>query len=183
MLKFALLGFINYRPLTGYQLGQIIERSTGYFWHAKVSQIYITLKAMKDEGLVSVEIEPQEERPDRNVYSITPAGRSALHSWLQQPVTEIKPRKDELLLKLFFSARVDKELLLAQLRLLQNLHQNQLDEIQTQAAGQISHFASLDPHLKKDALFWNATRRFGELYEEMTLQWLHETIRLFEEEL
>ena len=44
MLKYVLLGFLNYTPMTGYELKQFMDESTANFWHAKQSQIYTTLK-------------------------------------------------------------------------------------------------------------------------------------------
>ena len=46
MLKYVLLGFLNYAPQTGYELKQAIDKSTSFFWHAKQSQIYTTLKGL-----------------------------------------------------------------------------------------------------------------------------------------
>jgi len=42
MLKHAILGFLKYKPSTGYEIKQTMDKSTGHFWHAKQSQIYTT---------------------------------------------------------------------------------------------------------------------------------------------
>ena len=68
MLKYTLLGFLNYAPMTGYELKQRIDLSTSHFWHAKLSQIYITLKSLEEEEYVVSEVHEQQERPDRRVY-------------------------------------------------------------------------------------------------------------------
>ena len=47
MLKFTLLGFLNYTPMTGYELEGWVNASTGNFWHAELSQIYKTLKQLE----------------------------------------------------------------------------------------------------------------------------------------
>ena len=44
----------------------------------------------------------------------------------------------------------------------------------------ISEIITSRPDLKRDALLWEATRRFGEMYEEMFLRWLKETIAMVE---
>ena len=106
MLKFALLGALGYQPMSGYDLKQFTDRSISNFWHAELSQIYLTLKALEKEGLITSSAVPQSARPDRKVYAITPAGQKALQSWLNEPFTGIDQYKDTLLLKLFFSARV-----------------------------------------------------------------------------
>jgi PadR family transcriptional regulator AphA len=178
MLKYVLLGFLNYQPKTGYELKQAINRSTMHFWHAELSQIYVTLKALENDGLLTSEIEPQGDRPDRRIYTITPEGQAALAEWLAQPLTVLSTKKELLLLKLFFSAQLEKETLLTQLRLQRELHQRRYDLIQRDMAAEIKQSAKDYPQLAKDALLWEATRRLGELHEAAYVQWLDETLAL-----
>src|SRR3989442_212646 len=56
-LKHALLGFINYGPMTGYELKKFFNTSVAHFWNAELSQIYPALKAMESDGLVEITIE------------------------------------------------------------------------------------------------------------------------------
>ena len=183
MIKYALLGFLNYGPLTGYELKQYLDVSTTHFWHAKLSQIYTTLKRLEEQGSLTSEVEPQADRPDRRVYTITDAGREDLHAWLAQPMTDLEPRKETLLLKLFFSAQLDKEDLLTQLRLQRSLHEQQAAAYRDDTAPYIRQTVAQMPHLERDAILWEATRRFGQLYEELYVRWLNETIAMLEEKL
>ncbi len=176
MLKYALLGFLNYGDMTGYELKQIMDTSTQNFWHAKQSQIYMTLKKLEEKGLVTSEMEPQQGRPDRRVYALTDAGREDLQAWVAAPVTGLDSRKERLLLKLFFSASVGRESILTQLRLQRELHQQQLAHYQTATKAVVQGFASIQPGLEEDAKLWEAARRFGEMFEEMYVAWLDETI-------
>ena len=182
MLKFALLGFLRYDSKTGYELKQMMDTSTGHFWHAKQSQIYTTLKKMEADGLVRSHLEQQESRPDRKIYSIAESGDAALQDWLLQPVTTLAPHKQPLLLKLFFSGKVEKESLRTQLRLQVNLHEEQKALYQNESKNVIKEIITTRPELKKDALLWEATRRFGELHEDMFIRWLEETLAMLEEE-
>jgi PadR family transcriptional regulator AphA len=176
MLKFALLGALNYQPMSGYDLKQFTDRSISNFWHAELSQIYVTLKALEKDGLITSTPVAQESRPDRRVYSLTESGRQALAQWLQTPFTEIDQYKDTLLLKLFFSASLGKDAILAQLRLQRSLHQKLVDQYQGETAEIIAQTVEHAPQLRQDALLWEATRRFGELTEIAYLNWLDETI-------
>jgi len=181
MLPHILLGFLSYRPQTGYELKQLMDKSTGHFWTAKQSQIYTTLKKMERQGWITSRVETQKARPDRIIYKITRSGQSALENWVSNPIRELDPHKNALLVKLFFSAQAGREALLTQLRLLQNLHQQKIRLYKSQAQNVIRESAARRPKLKKDALLWEATRRFGEHYEQMCLNWLDETITLVEE--
>ena len=181
MLPHILLGFLSYRPQTGYELKQLMDKSTGHFWTSKQSQIYTTLKKMERQGWITSRVETQKARPDRIIYKITRSGQSALENWVSNPIRELDPHKNALLVKLFFSAQAGREALLTQLRLLQNLHQQKIRLYKSQAQNVIRESAARRPKLKKDALLWEATRRFGEHYEQMCLNWLDETITLVEE--
>ncbi|MBW2249197.1 MAG: PadR family transcriptional regulator [Deltaproteobacteria bacterium] len=182
MLKFALLGLLKYDSKTGYELKQTMDKSTGHFWHAKQSQIYTTLKKLEEDKLVISHPEPQESRPDRRVYAITESGEKALQEWLYQPVTKLDTTKQLLLLKMFFSGKLEKETILTQLRLLGNLHERQAVLYKTETPDFIKEITASQPELRQDAYLWEATRRFGELYEKMYIRWLYETIAMVQKE-
>src|SRR5438552_16270601 len=106
-LKHALLGFINYGPMTGYELKKFFDTSVAHFWNAELSQIYPSLKALEGEGLVEMNVEVQADRPNRKVYSITDDGRRELLEWLATPAESDQVR-EPLLVKLFFGSSLPK---------------------------------------------------------------------------
>ncbi|MFP2903970.1 PadR family transcriptional regulator [Pyxidicoccus sp. 3LFB2] len=112
--RFAILGMLCRRPMSGYDLRSAIEQSVGHFWQESYGNLYPTLERMAKERLV--ELDPEERSPGervRKVYRVTAAGRTALAEWLRRPVLPHVER-NELLLKLFFGARVGPEDSLAQ---------------------------------------------------------------------
>lgn len=181
MLKYALLGFLNYRSLSGYDLKGIIDTSTRHFWHADLSQIYKTLKALESDGLIASVVEAQDDRPDRRVYTITDSGRADLQQWLNTPLDEMTPLKETLLLKVFFSAETDPVRLLAMLHRQRDLHLRALERYRGQTLADIEQNAALTGAAPIHAVFWDATRRAGELYEDMYIRWLDETIARIEQ--
>ena len=168
--------------MSGYDLKQFTDRSISNFWHAELSQIYLTLKALEKDGLITSSAVPQAGRPDRRVYTITESGQQALDYWLKTPFTEIDQYKDTLLLKLFFSANLGKDAILAQLHLQRSLHQKLVNQYQTETAQDIAQTVEHAPQLRQDALLWEATRRFGEMTEAAYVRWLDETIEMVETE-
>ena len=183
MLEYALLGFINYRSMTGYDLKQYMDGSTAHFWTAKLSQIYTTLKSLEEKGWIQSSVQAQTTRPDKRVYTITSDGKDNLQKWLAEPLTDATPHKNTLLLKFFFAAQTDKEATLASLQLQKTLHQKQVEFYRTKSREIIVSILQQSPKLEKDGIFWEATRRFGELYEEMYARWLEETITMLKEKL
>ena len=180
MIKYILLGFLNYQPMTGYDLKQTLDHSVSHFWHAYHSQIYTTLRQMEAEGLVSSEFVYAESQPDRRVYSLTDAGRAEFATWLDQSLTEMSPIKEELMVRLFFSARRDPKSVLAELYLQRELHQKKLNEYRNMTKGLIEQNAQMLPELEQDAVFWKLTLNMGISYEEMYLEWLNNTIQQVE---
>ena len=181
MLKYALLGFLAYRPLSGYELKQILDDSTSNFWHADLSQIYKTLKKLEADGLISSEIEPSlGDHPDRRVYTIGAAGQAELDEWLNTPPIEVSLLKEPLMLRTFFAARLPPKTLVMQLRLQRELHRQKLSVYQHKDADELERKRLILGASDADTHLWNATLRAGILYEEMYLQWLDETIEMLE---
>jgi PadR family transcriptional regulator AphA len=127
-VEYVILGALSLRALTGYEIKQLVDGSTRFFWAASYGQIYPELHRLEQEGLVESEADPQGGRK-RNRYRLTDAGRSRLHEWLREPAAGYETR-DEGLLKLFFARelhtdgqlqvlramRADREAVLEQLR-------------------------------------------------------------------
>jgi DNA-binding PadR family transcriptional regulator len=87
------LGILTRGPATGYEIKKLFEVD-GYqhFVEASFGSIYPALNRLTEESLVSVREEAQEKRPDRKVYSITAAGRTAFVGALLKPLPEDRHR-------------------------------------------------------------------------------------------
>ncbi len=110
-LEFAILGFLNYKPFTGYELKKMFDTSVRHFWSADQSQIYRTLAKLTADGLAEVEVVEQTTRPDRKLYHITSAGQARFVDWLRGPFPNEEARSGPLV-QVFFSARLtDDEIL------------------------------------------------------------------------
>ena len=107
-LEFAILGFLNYHPYTGYDLKKIFDTSVRHFWPADQSQIYRTLSKLTENGWAEMEKIPQDDRPDRKVYSITAAGRVEFLRWISGPPPMGEPRSAPLI-QVFFSGQLSNE--------------------------------------------------------------------------
>lgn len=180
MIKFILLGFLNYQPMTGYELKQTIDHSTAHFWHAYHSQIYTSLRQMEESGLVTSQFVQEDSAPDRRIYTITPSGIETFKEWLDQTLTEVVPIKEDLLVRIFFSAQRNPEKVLTELRLQHELHQKKIAEYQA-IASHLSDYSQINPPaLDRDEKFWRLTLNMGVHYEETYLAWLEESIRTIE---
>jgi DNA-binding PadR family transcriptional regulator len=81
-IKYALLGFLSWKPFTGYELKKLLADSLVFYWSGNNNQIYTTLVEMHKEGLVTNEVQHQDRYPSRKIYSITENGLSELKKWI-----------------------------------------------------------------------------------------------------
>jgi DNA-binding PadR family transcriptional regulator len=98
----VILGMIGIGRRTGYDIKQLVDKSTRHFWAASYGQIYPELRRLEEQGLVRGRPEPSGARA-RTVYELTDAGERALTDWLGSGAPLVYELRDEGMLKLFFS--------------------------------------------------------------------------------
>jgi PadR family transcriptional regulator AphA len=110
-LEYAILGFLNYHPYSGYDLKKIFDTSVRHFWQADQSQIYRTLSRLTEHGFIEMEKIAQQDRPDRKVYHITGSGRTELIKWLSSSPPLDESRSSPLVQVFFAGQLSDQEVL------------------------------------------------------------------------
>ena len=105
-IDFSILGLLSWRPLSGYDIKKMFADYPGFYWSGNNNQIYTTLVKLHKQGLVSREIQHQEDHPSRKIYSITPKGLESLRSWV---LTEPEPPqiRNSFLLQLAWADQLD----------------------------------------------------------------------------
>jgi PadR family transcriptional regulator AphA len=177
-LEHAILGFLNYQPLSGYDLKKVFDTSVRHFWPADQSQIYRTLAGLSKKAWAEVELIRQENRPDRKVYHITPAGREELLRWLAAPVPPDEPRSAPLIQVFFSGLRSDEEVLAyfeqaaGQMR--------QLLEVFAQVPEQAAPYYELAGS-PRDIFYWMLTLECGVANARAQLAWIESVIERLRE--
>lgn len=82
-INYAILGYLSWKPFTGYDLKKIFEESTAMYWSGNNNQIYKALLQLQTEGLVTNETVHQEGAPSKKVYTITEKGIEGLKCWVK----------------------------------------------------------------------------------------------------
>ena len=73
----ALLGLLAGRELSGYDLQREAEKSGGFFWAPTKSRIYAVLPQLVERGYATSRSVVQANRPNKQLYRATRAGRAA----------------------------------------------------------------------------------------------------------
>ncbi|MEQ9519663.1 MAG: PadR family transcriptional regulator [Parvibaculum sp.] len=99
------LGALEMGDATGYEIKKMFESGLfSHFLDASFGSIYPALTKLTDEGSLTCTSQQQERRPDKKIYSITPAGREALKRRLQQPISGDRLKSEFLFVMLFADA-------------------------------------------------------------------------------
>lgn len=173
MLKHGILGLLNYHQLTGYEIMTVFRDSLHFFWSAQTSQIYRELQALEAKGWVGKTLVPQQGKPDKNIYKITPEGHEELLRWLSDDELTLNFR-NHILIKVFFlgeRSRADNIRYFEGLKEYCGIFLQSLDEAQ-EHAGAYSRF--LDNPEK--ALYWEMTIDYGRRNMQMCMDWAQSCI-------
>lgn len=172
-LEYAILGFLNYHPYSGYDLKKIFDTSVRHFWPADQSQIYRTLAHLTEQGFLEMEKIPQEDRPDRKVYSITDSGRVELLKWLSGPPPLAEPRSASLI-QVFFAGQLPDEAILAKFEALAGVLRAILAEYDRVPA-QIGPYQQ-EINSPREHFFWMLTLENGIRSMRANLEWAESII-------
>ena len=179
-LKHALLGLLTLRPMTGYELKQMFDSSVHYFWNAELSQIYPTLKALEENGLVDKHVEVQENRPNRKIYEVTPPGREEFLRWVRDPQPPSHIR-DAFMIKVFFGTEVPIEDMLLLMRRQMDEHQMVLAFSEQVLRERIREAGATEHVDTRTTLFWSLTLEMAISYRQAYIEWCERSIRMLEE--
>lgn len=124
----VILGMIALGNQTGYDIKRLVDKSTRHFWSASYGQIYPELRRLEEQGLVRGQSQPTGGRA-RTVYTLTPAGRSALSEWLEPGGEPSFDVRDEGMLRLFFSDFGTPEQRVANLQAMRDTHLRTLGQL------------------------------------------------------
>ncbi|MBK9049520.1 MAG: PadR family transcriptional regulator [Chloroflexi bacterium] len=113
-IKYAILGFLSWTPMTGYDLKKRFEESSTFYWSGNNNQIYKALVELHQAGFVTKEVQQQESLPARKIYTVTALGLAELRQWLITP-PELPQRRHPFLVQLAWAdlltpAELDKQL-------------------------------------------------------------------------
>jgi PadR family transcriptional regulator, regulatory protein AphA len=176
-LEHAILGFLSFEPLSGYDLKKQFDRSVRHFWPANQSQIYRTLARMTEDRLLEKEIVEREERLDMKIYRISEKGRQELHRWLTAPLPK-QDSREPFLIQVFFGCFLSDEEMLNLLRQEERAQQEKL-AVYTQICKDSMVWAEQSEDHR--AFFLNMlTLDYGLRDCQTTLAWLKDAIQRIE---
>ena len=171
----AVLGVLSYGPSTGYEIRKLLSETTSHFWKESYGQIYPTLEELRNEGLIEV-VEHDTRGRETRRFTILPAGEAELREWIRSPTVQLKPGRNELLLKLFFARSTDAPSLIPQVE----SYRRTTVELREAYRGFTADAGSDDIPADAQALI-GTTIDFGIAAAEMQALWCERTLEMLHE--
>ncbi len=172
--KYAILGMLDFCPMSGYDIRKFAAVSIAHFWKEDYSHIYPTLKLLLEEGLAEKDEVSGKGKPLRHLYSITSEGRKALAHWVEEMPNPPNLRV-ELLLKVFLGGKARPESIAAM-----------LEAQSRECESALAELVSTEGHLEKEiaggeergrvAAFQLMTLHYGKSYYESLGAWCRTTL-------
>ncbi|MBN1314933.1 MAG: PadR family transcriptional regulator [Anaerolineales bacterium] len=79
------LGLLSRQPMSGYDIKRLLKNLNWLIGNPSFGSLYPTLRKLLNEGLVTVQTQSNETRPNRKIYSITEQGQRVLEEWNNRP--------------------------------------------------------------------------------------------------
>ncbi|MBN1579398.1 MAG: PadR family transcriptional regulator [Anaerolineae bacterium] len=131
--RYFILGLLAEQSMSGYDIQRFLKSLGWLMGNPSFGAIYPALHALLGDGLVTVETTSQASQRIRKIYSITDAGREALHEWVAQPT----------------KSRTNVKSFVIELILVGNLAQDRLSRLlERRHEAVAAHYAALEPILE-----------------------------------
>lgn len=85
-LRHFILGLLTRQPMSGYDIKRFLQRLSWLVGSPSFGSLYPALHTLLENGLVTVEVIPRQDKPPRKIYTITEIGQQELQKWLDRPV-------------------------------------------------------------------------------------------------
>lgn len=170
--RYAILGLLLDKPRSGYEIKQFMLEFTIHFWQESDASIYPMLKTLEVEENVTSKSEFVGRR-ERTIFEITEAGKNEFLQWLVLPAEE-GTRRNEYLLKLFFSANATKEDVIQQLQ----LRQKSIEESEVRFRNIAENVLSKVSDENDRKLFWTLTLNNGIMHVKAEERWLADCLKM-----
>ena len=172
-LSHAILGFLEYQPMSGYNLKKHFDRSVAHFWSATQSHIYKSLETLESEGMVRSQMIPQEGKPNQKQYQITDMGRTELRRWLSTPLPVEHPRS-AWLIQVFFAHNLANEEIARLFEKRIEYLRSFLSQLRNAQKTMDENYKKMD--VKRLQSLWQLTLDYGIDYYQNEINWLEKTL-------
>ncbi len=172
-LPHAILGFLDYQPMSGYDLKKYFDQSVTHFWSATQSHIYKALEDLEEREMVESQVIQQDGKPNRKQYKITDAGRTELRRWVSTPLP-VESRREAWLIQVFFAHNLDNEEIAS-------LFENRIERLRaslSQCQTAQKYIDENEKHVgqRRMSRLWQLTLDYGIDYFENEIRWLEKML-------
>jgi DNA-binding PadR family transcriptional regulator len=162
--RLAILGFLHYRGMHGYEIKKTIEKWMPGFWSINYGSIYPELRKLEESGFVKGHKEETSKNPPKMVYAITDEGKEEFKRRMKERLEREAIVKDEFNLLASFFDYLDENEIKGYIKMRKEQHEKALGEA---IAGEKATRGKIGKYL-------HALIKRGILHYKAELEWLKE---------
>lgn len=167
-MRFVIIGLLLGGPLSLYEVERRFSSAISLFYSASSGSIQRALRALVEDGHVTVADDPESKRR-RRLHRVTTAGREAWRAWMLEPITG-SDLEQAMLARVFFLGRLDE----------QGERMQVLTSIRTRAEAELERLDAIaatrptDTQLDQAQAYPFATLDYGVRSTRLALEWVRE---------
>jgi len=115
--ELVILGLLDQNPEHGYQIKKFLKQVLALYADIETESIYYPLKILEEQGMVRKTVGRQGQRPEKHVYSITPAGKAYFQELLIKNLLFLRRPFINIDLSLYFLPSIDPQTLQHKLKI------------------------------------------------------------------
>jgi DNA-binding PadR family transcriptional regulator len=100
--EFVILGVLMVEAMHGYEINRFMSEYLDNIWHIGTSQIYLILRRLEKNKMVTGTVTVQENRLSKKIFKITTDGKEKFIEWVHRPTKHVRNIRTDFLTKLFF---------------------------------------------------------------------------------
>lgn len=91
-LAVTVLGLLRERPMHPYEMAQVLKkRGDDHLVRISPGALYHTVEKLQERGLVRIDrVEQTNNRPERTIYAVEPAGEGAAREWVVSELSTVR---------------------------------------------------------------------------------------------
>lgn len=185
MLKYAILGLLKIRDMSGYDIDKTLQISIKNFWNINQSHIYQELKKLEKQKFIESKKVVQENKPNKKIFKITELGCQEFKNFfvlVDENLDGFLDIKALFLTRVFYASFSNDDDNIDFLKKLKKHIQWRIEHLHKTKEITIKNTVETPNH-KRNTFYWHNTLDCGFYVYEAIIKWIDDTIKKIKKEL
>lgn len=179
MLKYAILGMLKIKPMSGYDIDKLLNESIKNFWNIRQSQIYNEFKKLENLKLITYKEVKSKNKQTKKIYEITQEGEKEFLNLfnVDNNVTKYCDIKFLALTRMFYGFTTDDRKNVEFLKKIRDVCYKKLEDLKNKKVNVIDKVERISDDHEKRVWYWTSVVNCGEYIYQSIIDWANDSIK------